>query len=132
MKPILKWAGGKTQLLDILRKQMPTGCDFSFMTYIEPFVGAGALFLDLLEEDVFNKYVINDINSKLINLYIKVRDDLEELITALTNLKEQYISYEEGSSDREKMYYDIRDRFNILTNEKNIENQDCINQASYF
>ncbi|HGM1480705.1 TPA: DpnII family type II restriction endonuclease [Clostridioides difficile] len=132
MKPILKWAGGKTQLLDILRKQMPTGCDFSSMTYIEPFVGAGALFLYLLEEDIFNKYVINDINSKLINLYIKVRDDLEELITELTNLKEQYISYEEGSSDREKMYYDIRDRFNILTNEKNIENEDCIKQASYF
>lgn len=60
-KPFLKWAGGKTQLLNELRKLTP----LTFNKYIEPFVGGGALFFDLLPENA----IISDSNKELIITY---------------------------------------------------------------
>ncbi|MEA5272126.1 DpnII family type II restriction endonuclease [Clostridium perfringens] len=111
MKPFLKWAGGKTQLLDTITSELPENME-GINTYIEPFVGAGAVFLDFLSSDRFEKYIINDINSKLINVYKVIRDDIDLLIESLNDIKEKYLSFEELSEDREKMYYEIRDKFN--------------------
>ncbi|WP_243894706.1 DpnII family type II restriction endonuclease [Clostridium perfringens] len=111
MKPFLKWAGGKTQLLDTITSELPENME-GINTYIEPFVGAGAVFLDFLSSDRFEKYIINDINSKLINVYKVIRDDIHLLIESLNDIKEKYLSFEELSEDREKMYYEIRDKFN--------------------
>lgn len=70
MKPIIKWVGGKTQLLPELRKLIPTtqGC------YFEPFIGGGAVFLDMASRRAFGSAVINDVNPELTNLYTVVRD----------------------------------------------------------
>lgn len=124
MKPFLKWAGGKTQLLPTIIDELPYNID-NITTYVEPFVGAGSVFFDFLSNDRFEKYIINDINSKLINLYCVIRDDVELLINSLRDLKEKYLSFEELSDERSNMYYEIRDLFNN-------NNTDRIALASYF
>ena len=73
--PFLKWAGGKSQLLPILLQHVPT----RYSTYIEPFLGGGALFFELQPE----KAVLADSNPELINCYQVVRDNVEELIKML-------------------------------------------------
>ncbi len=77
----IKWAGGKAQLLDQLDELLPE----KFSTYIEPFVGGGALFFHLLPADA----VLIDLNSELINFYTVVRDDVESLIESLKVHKNQ-------------------------------------------
>ena len=79
MKPIIKWAGGKTQLLLTIRKMLPTG----WIRYYEPFLGGGAVLLDLLES-ANTTAIVNDVNPELMNMYIQVRDNVEELIKCLT------------------------------------------------
>lgn len=74
-RPVLKWAGGKTQLLERLLKKVPR----QFNKYIEPFVGGGALFFYLHPQ----QSVIADINPELINLYISLRDNVQGVINAL-------------------------------------------------
>ncbi len=76
-KPILKWAGGKTQLLPELRKLIP----MSYNKYIEPFLGGGALFFDHCPKSS----VLSDLNCELINFYKVVRDNPYELISELKN-----------------------------------------------
>src|SRR5256714_13163900 len=74
--PFLKWAGGKTQLLSELLKYVPASYD----TYVEPFVGGGALFFDLQPA----KAILADSNPELINCYTVVRDNVEDLIAILS------------------------------------------------
>jgi DNA adenine methylase len=74
--PFLKWAGGKTQLLPVLLNYIPAHFD----TYIEPFVGGGALFFELQPA----KAVLADSNPELINCYAMVRDKVEDLIAVLS------------------------------------------------
>ncbi|MBI2636279.1 DNA adenine methylase [Candidatus Peregrinibacteria bacterium] len=78
-EPFVKWAGGKRQLLPELRKYIPTYFD----RYIEPFVGGGALFFDLLPD----RAVLNDSNDELINAYLVIRDNVDELIENLEKYK---------------------------------------------
>ena len=69
-KPFLKWAGGKTQLINDIEKALPTDITQTNFTYIEPFVGSGAvLFWVLNNFPNLKKAVINDINEDLINTY---------------------------------------------------------------
>ncbi|OFT95063.1 Dam family site-specific DNA-(adenine-N6)-methyltransferase [Brevibacterium sp. HMSC24B04] len=74
-KPILKWAGGKTQIVDDLMERLPK----KFGKYIEPFFGGGALFFALEPRPA----VIGEINPELVNLYTAVRDDLPAVIDHL-------------------------------------------------
>ncbi|RXJ56452.1 DNA adenine methylase [Candidatus Marinarcus aquaticus] len=74
-KPVIKWVGGKRQLLNELKKYMPE----KFNTYFEPFIGGGALFFDLKLEKSF----INDYNSELTNLYEIIKNNPKELIKDL-------------------------------------------------
>ena len=92
VKPYLKWAGGKRQLLSELKKYIPKRID----TYYEPFVGAGALLFELQPK----KFIINDANSELIMTYNEIKDNLEALISEL----EIYTTKNEKD-----MYYAIRD-----------------------
>lgn len=83
--PVLKWVGGKRQLLPELRQRMPK----RFTTYYEPFIGGGALFFDRQPA----KAVLNDFNGELINVYCQIRDSLELLIESLKrlpNTQEEY------------------------------------------
>lgn len=78
-KPILKWAGGKQQLVEILLSSSPK----QYNKYIEPFVGGGALFFALQP----SKAIISDSNAELINLYQVVANNVEDLITLLKDMK---------------------------------------------
>jgi DNA adenine methylase len=74
-KPFVKWAGGKRQLIGILRSNAPT----AYNSYFEPFVGGGALLFSLLPRQC----LISDINPELVNAYTVIRDDVEGLIRDL-------------------------------------------------
>ena len=74
MKTIIRYAGNKTRLLKYIVPHLPK--DISSYTYVEPFIGSGALFLHILP----TKWIINDINKDLINMYTTIRDDVSNLI----------------------------------------------------
>lgn len=96
VRPFLKWAGGKFEIAEKIKKQLPEG-----KTLIEPFVGAGAIFLNTN----YDKYILNDINEDLINLYIEIQYDGDAFIKhAKKFFAKQYNS--------EKNYYALRNRFN--------------------
>ncbi|MFW6318229.1 MAG: DNA adenine methylase [Halorubrum sp.] len=112
-EPILKWAGGKRQLLDELYARFPT----SHGRYHEPFVGGGALFFDLEPADA----TINDANPRLVNFYERVRDAPEALIERLEAFDDPdadpdpALPYHEETPrgrDVESYYYQQRARFN--------------------
>lgn len=99
-KPILKWAGGKRQLISQISDHLPK----EFDTYFEPFVGGGALFFYLLPE----KGILVDNNPVLINVYTVVKNNVEILIKSLRkhrNEKEYY--YELRNLDRNENYNKI-------------------------
>ena len=81
VKPILKWAGGKSQMLDVLLPKVPA----HYGKYIEPFFGGGALFFALRPENA----VIADSNPELVNLCIQVREHVEEVIAILVGYKNE-------------------------------------------
>lgn len=110
IKPFIKWAGGKTQLLPILIDNFNYNCN----KYIEAFVGGGALFLSILdniENYKIEKIIINDINKKLIILYKTLRDDVNSLILELNKLENYYNSLS-LIEEKEILYYKIRKEFN--------------------
>ena len=72
--PVVKWVGGKRQLLPEIIKHVP-----SFTTYYEPFIGGGAVLFEIQPL----KAVINDYNSELINMYQVIKDNVDDLIKAL-------------------------------------------------
>ncbi|MCM8710127.1 DNA adenine methylase [Clostridium sp. SYSU_GA19001] len=122
LKPFLKWAGGKSQLLDDIIENLPANINL-LNKYVEPFVGAGSVFLYFIENNYFDEYIINDINPKLINLYKVIKDNVEALISETLELKTRYL--EADIEEREKLYYEIRYSFNE-------ENCDDIKSAAYF
>ena len=77
--PIVKWAGGKSQLLPVISQHVPR----SFKRYFEPFVGGGALFFNLYANDRALKAFLGDLNAELINCYAAVRDDVDTVIRHL-------------------------------------------------
>jgi len=106
-KPLLKWAGGKRQLLPALRRFYPA----AFGRYIEPFVGSGAVFFDLYNGGRLRdrETILIDSNADLIGCYEAVRDAPEAVAAALDALAEAH-----AAGGREH-YYDVRDRrFNTM------------------
>ena len=99
-KPFLKWAGGKTQLLPQLLASAPP----RIQTYYEPFLGGGALFFALQREGRFERAVLSDSNAELIEAYIQVRDDVDNLIEALGVHQRKYRGAQGGAD----YYYRIR------------------------
>jgi len=96
--PVMKWPGGKRQLLpELLRLKPP-----SWKTYVEPMVGGGALFFDLEPKPA----KIGDLNHALVNVYREIRDRPDNLIEALKQLDALYWM------DPKQTYYDIRELFN--------------------
>ena len=102
MRPFVKWAGGKRQLLAEIQKRLPG--DIERRVYFEPFVGAGALFLELQPKTA----VINDFNTELMLCYGAIKDHVEELIAALLNHRQQNSKdhyYEVRARDRDNGYH---------------------------
>ena len=104
MKPFTKWTGGKRKLLPILTELIPD----DFNRYYEPFIGGGALLFKLLPRDA----IINDFNEELINSYLQIRDNPNELIDLLAehkdkNSKDYYLYIR--SADRDGRIEDMTD-----------------------
>ena len=109
-KPFLKWAGGKTQLISEIEKNLPNS---AIDTYIEPFVGSGAvLFWILSEFNNLKRAVVNDINEDLINTYKTIQSTPKELISILENLQGEYHSLESSDDKKKEYYYQKRELFN--------------------
>lgn len=102
MEPIIKWAGGKRQLLPEIKKRIPP----DIKKYVEPFFGGGAVFFD----SEFESAVISDTNAQLINMYKVVRDMPEVLIDSLVKIQRFYNQLEHA--DQADFYYQKRKEFN--------------------
>ena len=114
-KPFIKWVGGKGQLIEQLEAKLPADLDDA--TYIEPFVGGGAMLFYMLQQHPnIKRAVINDINSDLVTCYRTVRDNVEELIPALQDIQAQYYALQDMETKRE-MFMAVRQRYN----EKNLD-----------
>ncbi|AWB10783.1 DNA adenine methylase [Thermodesulfobium acidiphilum] len=92
--PIVKWAGGKRQIISVIKENLPT----QFNRYFEPFIGGGAVFFEIQPENAY----ISDTNEELINLYLVVKNNPEELITDLhkhKNSKEYFLKIRNADRD---------------------------------
>lgn len=112
-KPFIKWVGGKSQLIDQLDAFLPS--DFKLLkevTYIEPFIGGGAMLFYMLQCYPNIKHaVINDINSDLTTCYKVVRDSPELLIESLKELEKEYLSLT-TETKRKDFFLSIRRKYN--------------------
>lgn len=111
IKPFVKWAGGKGSLLNQLNNYYPLELkEGKIECYIEPFVGGGAVLIDILQNYRVKEAYAFDINLDLINSYNIIRNNIDELIYNLRALEKEYLSLEKD--DRKKYFYDIRKQYN--------------------
>jgi len=101
--PLIKWVGGKRQLLSVIHENMPK----DFNTYFEPFFGGGALFFDLQPK----ASVINDFNPQLANLYKQVKSKRKMFTALLSAWENEYNSIPE-MDDKNAYYYTKRKQYN--------------------
>jgi DNA adenine methylase len=115
-KPFLKWAGGKSQLIEkidlILLSKLKKKGNF---TYVEPFIGSGAVMFYVIKNyfNKLDKVVINDINPVLVATYRFLKEEPSTLIKELTELKVNYFRFSD-EMDRSKFFYEKRDLYNLL------------------
>lgn len=117
-KPFVKWVGGKTQLLDDLKRVLPIGfAQKQNVVYVEPFVGGGAVLFWILQQfPNIKKAVINDINPHLITTYRIIKEQPTKLIELLRVFQDEYIPLNE---DERKNYY---------LNKRNIYNDSSLSE----
>ena len=117
-KPFIKWVGGKGQLIEQLEANLPADFDnWDNATYIEPFIGGGAMLFYMLQQHPnIKRAVINDINPDLITCYRTVRDNVELLIPALRDIQAEYHALSDMEAKRE-MFMAVRQSYN----EKNLD-----------
>lgn len=123
-KPFVKWAGGKSQLLNEIRLKYPS----NFEKYCEPFVGGGAVLFDILEMHNPKKVLINDINKELINTYCQIKNNVKDVIKVLK--KWQSIYNDISEEERQKIYNIKRANYNKLI--FNCDDKDLIVKAALF
>jgi len=125
--PIIKWAGGKRQLLPELRKRMPK----EFNWYYEPFFGGGALFFDINPTVA----VINDANIQLMNVYEQIKKNWVNVCLQLTSFEHTY----NGMTDEEdqlEYYFKLREMFNNCIKENELSSHSAalfifLNKSGY-
>ncbi|MFK8269035.1 DNA adenine methylase [Capnocytophaga cynodegmi] len=118
-KPFLKWAGGKTQLISEIERNLPLKLVQGNFTYIEPFVGSGAVLFWMLNNfPNLKKAVINDINQDLINTYKTIASNPNELISILEILQSEYHDLDGNDEKKKQYYYDKRALYNTRKEEK--------------
>lgn len=124
-KPFIKWAGGKGQLLSQLDEHLPQQLDGRPFTYIEPFVGGGAMLFHMLKKHPeIRRAVINDINTHLVTAYRVIKDHPQDLIERLSDIERQYFAL--NSEEAKKTFYlGAREIFNE-------EKLDDIDRAKYL
>ena len=129
-KPVLKWVGGKTQILDEILSFFPT----EIKNYHEPFLGGGSVLFGLLscvksgKIKVSGSIFASDLNANLVSLYINIQSYPHELIAEVKQLVEEFNTIketvsvnrkpktiQEASTSQESYYFWIRSRFNALS-----------------
>lgn len=134
-KPFLKWAGGKTQLINDFEKSLPKEIIKGKFTYVEPFVGSGAILFWMLNNfPNLEKAIINDINEDLINTYKIISSQPKELISILQELQNDYHSLDGKEEEKKEYYYQKRELYNTRNTEKSTQaalfiflNRTCFN-----
>lgn len=123
-KPFIKWVGGKTQLLFEIQKYYPF--NEKITKYAEPFVGGGAVLIDILKKNNLESVYISDLNFELINTYKNVRDNVDELIEKLRKYEKEFLCKDEEK--RKEYYLEKRKKFNsmIFDKEKNLIKKSAI------
>lgn len=111
-RPFVKWAGGKGNLLSTLNNMLPADFDTQEdVTYIEPFVGGGAMLFHMLRHHkCISRAVINDINPDLIRCYQMIANAPDLLIERLSSLEKNY--YSVNFDARKDLYYAYREQYN--------------------
>lgn len=128
IKPFVKWAGGKGSLIPQLNNFYPYELKNGIIErYIEPFVGGGAVLIDILQKYDIQEVYAFDINIDLINSYNVIKNDVEELIINLKQMETQYLQLEQ--EERKNYFYNIRDEYNNYELEENEQN---IQRAAQF
>jgi DNA adenine methylase len=118
-KPFLKWAGGKSQLINDIEKSLPKDLFSARFTYVEPFVGSGAVLFWMLQKFTkIEKAVINDINEDLINVYREIASKPQELISLLETLQAEFHDLETDADKKKEYYYQQRNIYNTRRGEK--------------
>jgi DNA adenine methylase len=132
-KPVLKWVGGKTQILDEILSSFPTEIN----NYHEPFLGGGSVLFGLLscvksgKIKVSGSIFASDLNANLVSLYRNIQSSPHEVITEVKKLVEEFNTIketvsvnrkpktiQEASTSQESYYFWIRSRFNTLSKEE--------------
>ena len=112
-KPFVKWAGGKGSLVKMLAAHLPADfCDKKNVTYIEPFVGGGAmLFYMLTHFPNIRRFVINDVNAALILCYKFIKNNPQMLIEQLKKIENEYLQLQ-TIDEKSIYYYNMREKYN--------------------
>ena len=108
--PFVKWAGGKGQLLEVLKSNLPSGMGITITKYAEPFVGGGAFLFAILNEYSLKEVYINDNNRELMNAFTVIKENCEGLLNELQILQENYEKFDEV--EQQAYYYKQREEFN--------------------
>lgn len=121
-KPFLKWAGGKSQLINTFDELLPQELkNGAIDTYIEPFVGGGAMLFHILQKYDIKRAYINDINKELINCYRCLKANVEEVINHLKLLEKDYLE----NDDRTTYFYKVRNRYNEIHLNGHLDYEKC-------
>ena len=134
-KPFLKWAGGKTQLIEQIKEQLPKKIQIENFTFIEPFVGSGAVLFWMLNHfPNLERAIINDINTDLTNSYLTIKNNVQELINTLATWETEYHNLVDDQDAKKKYYYEKRALFNTRNSEQTTQsalfillNRTCFN-----
>ena len=125
VKPFLKWAGGKGQLISEIEKYYPFE-NGKITKYAEPFVGGGAVLFDILSKYDLAEVYISDINAELINTYRIIRDEIDSVVSMLALMQSEFVPMD---TERRKAYYmSKRERFNDI--KVNVNESENIEKAA--
>ena len=117
IKPFLKWAGGKGQLIEKIERFYPF--DKKINKYAEPFIGGGAVLFDILNKFELEKIYISDVNLELLNCYKVIKEKVQELINELKRFENEFLV--KVKEERKEYYYTKREQFNKLKLKNNNE-----------
>ena len=123
VKPILKWAGGKGQLLEQIAKHLPQELiEDKIDCYIEPFIGGGAVFFWIAQNFNIKEFYLSDINQELILLYKTIQKDVSSLVEELKKIENEYLILNE---EKRKIYFlNKRESYNKFKDRIDIKNFD--------
>ena len=123
VKPILKWAGGKGQLLEQISKHLPQELiEDKIDCYIEPFIGGGAVFFWIAQNFNIKEFYLSDINQELILLYKTIQKDVSSLVEELKKIENEYLILNE---EKRKIYFlNKRESYNKFKDRIDIKNFD--------